>query len=81
LPSTTFSPIYEKGAGMELWVVIGVVMIVEGIPWFLSPGGYKRLLLQLLPLNDNRLRLMGLALMLAGLLLVYLSKFGLKSNI
>ena len=66
---------------MELWVVIGVVMIVEGIPWFLSPGGYKRLLLQLLPLNDNRLRLMGLALMLAGLMLVYLSKFGLKSNI
>ena len=71
----------QKGAGMELWVIIGVVMIVEGIPWFLSPGGYKRLLLQLLPLNDNRLRLMGLALMLAGLLLVYLSKFGLKSNI
>ena len=59
---------------MDLLVVIGVVMIVEGIPWFLSPGGYKRLLLQLLPMSDTALRAMGLALMLAGLLLVYLVK-------
>ena len=55
---------------MDLWVVIGVVMIVEGIPWFLSPGGYKRLLHQVFPLNNNLLRLMGLALMLGGLFLV-----------
>jgi uncharacterized protein YjeT (DUF2065 family) len=54
-----------------LVVVIGVVMIVEGIPWFLSPGGYKRLLLQLLPVSDAVLRLLGLAFMLTGLLLVY----------
>ena len=57
---------------MELLVVIGVVMVVEGIPWFLSPGGYKRLLLQLLPMNDAALRAMGLTLMLAGLFLVWL---------
>jgi len=55
-----------------LLVVIGVVMIVEGIPWFLAPGGYKRLLLQLLPVGDNLLRVIGLAFMLSGLLLVYL---------
>ena len=55
-----------------LLVVIGVVMIVEGIPWFLAPGGYKRLLLQLLPMGDNLLRVIGLAFMLSGLLLVYL---------
>jgi uncharacterized protein len=52
--------------------VLGVVMIVEGIPWFLSPIGYKRLLLQLLPVNDLALRLLGLSCMLGGLLLVYL---------
>jgi hypothetical protein len=55
-----------------LLVVIGVVMIVEGIPWFLAPGGYKRLLLQLLPMGDNILRVIGLTFMLCGLLLVYL---------
>lgn len=57
-----------------LITVFGVVMIVEGIPWFLSPGGYKRLLLQVLPLRDAPLRLLGLSFMLCGLLLVYLSK-------
>jgi hypothetical protein len=57
-----------------LLVVTGVVMIVEGIPWFLSPDGYKRLLLQLLPLDNAMLRLLGLGFMLSGLLLVYLVK-------
>ena len=55
-------------------VVLGVVMIVEGIPWFLAPGGYRRLLLQLLPIGDPVLRLLGLAFMLGGLLLVYMVK-------
>ncbi len=55
-----------------LLVVLGVVLIVEGIPWFLAPNGYKRLLLQLLPLSEGTLRLCGLSAMLSGLLLVYL---------
>jgi len=55
-----------------LLVVIGVVMIVEGMPWFLAPGGYKRILLQLLPMGDGMLRVIGLTFMLSGLLLVYL---------
>ncbi|MHB8708481.1 MAG: DUF2065 domain-containing protein [Desulfuromonadales bacterium] len=57
-----------------LLTVVGVVMIVEGIPWFLSPGGYKRLLLQVLPLGDVPLRLLGFSFMGCGLLLVYLAK-------
>jgi uncharacterized protein YjeT (DUF2065 family) len=55
-----------------LLVVLGVVMIVEGIPWFLAPDWYKRMLLQLLPLGETPLRLIGLTFMLCGLLLVYL---------
>ena len=57
-----------------LLVVIGVVMIFEGIPWFLAPEWYKRMLLQLLPLGETSLRLIGLTFMLSGLLLVYLVK-------
>jgi hypothetical protein len=57
-----------------LLVVLGVVLIVEGIPWFLSPGSYKRLLLNLVPVGDAVLRLLGLTFMLGGLLLVYLVK-------
>ena len=57
-----------------LVIVLGVVLIVEGIPWFLSPHGTKRMLNELFQMEDRTLRLVGLGLMLAGLLLVYLAK-------
>ena len=55
-----------------LIVVLGFVLIVEGLPWFLSPQGAKRALAQLFVLEDRVLRGLGLALMLVGLGLVYL---------
>lgn len=57
-----------------LVVVLGVVLIVEGIPWFLSPRGTKRMLIELSQMNDRTLRGIGLFFMLAGLVLVYLVK-------
>ena len=57
-----------------LVVVLGVVLIVEGIPWFLSPRRTKRMLSELFQMNDPALRGLGLVFMLAGLLLVYLAK-------
>ncbi len=53
------------------WCVIGVVLVIEGIPWFLSPQGLKRMLVQMLPVPERTLRMMGLLLMLGGLLIVY----------
>jgi uncharacterized protein YjeT (DUF2065 family) len=57
-----------------LVVVLGVVLIIEGVPWFLSPRGTKRMLIELSQLNDSSLRGIGLFFMLAGLFLVYLVK-------
>jgi len=57
-----------------LLIVFGVVMIVEGIPWFLSPPGARRVLSGLFRQDDRLLRLMGLAFMIAGLFLVYLAR-------
>lgn len=57
-----------------LVVVLGIVLIIEGIPWFLSPRGTKRMLIELSRMNDNSLRGIGLVFMLAGLLFVYLVK-------
>jgi uncharacterized protein YjeT (DUF2065 family) len=57
-----------------LIVVLGVVLVVEGLPWFLSPRGTKRMLSELSQLNDNALRVVGLVFMLAGLFLVYFVK-------
>jgi len=55
-------------------IILGVVLIVEGIPWFMSPHGTKRMLGELFQMNDQTLRFIGLGLMLAGLFLVYLAK-------
>lgn len=57
-----------------LAVVLGVVLIVEGAPWFLSPRGTKRMLGELFQMNDQSLRAVGLVFMLVGLLIVYLVK-------
>lgn len=58
---------------MELLLsLLGVWMIIEGVPWFLSPRGMKSALRQMLSLPDKVLRLMGAFLMFAGLLTVYL---------
>jgi len=56
----------------SLLIVLGVVLIVEGIPWFLSPRGTKRMLSELFRMNDQSLRGIGLFSMLIGLLLIYL---------
>jgi len=70
-------PIFKVSSyvtNMEFFLtVIGVVMVVEGMPWFLSPQGVKKMLLQILPLPEHIMRSMGLVLMLAGLAMVYIA--------
>jgi len=51
--------------------VIGMVMIVEGLPYFACPEKMKRWVSQILELPDDTLRRLGFALMAAGLGLVY----------
>jgi uncharacterized protein YjeT (DUF2065 family) len=59
----------------SLLVIIGIVLIVEGIPWFMSPRGTKRMLSELFQMNDRGLRVLGLLFMVAGLALVYFGKY------
>ena len=67
------------GAGRETTMafflsLLGVWMIIEGAPWFLSPSAVKNTLRQLLALPDRVLRLMGAGMMFGGLLTVYLAR-------
>lgn len=57
-----------------LIVILGIVLIVEGVPWFLSPQRAKRVLAQLFVMDDRALRFLGLFCMLGGLALVYIVK-------
>lgn len=54
--------------------VIGMVMIVEGAPYFIFPERVKPWLNKILETPDATLRRIGLGLMVAGLVLVYIGR-------
>lgn len=54
--------------------VVGMVMIVEGLPYFVSPSNIKVWIQKLLEMPDSNLRLIGFLLMTAGLGLIYLGR-------
>ena len=60
---------------MEFFLcVLGMVMIVEGLPYFAFPDKMKFWVTKLLEMPERSLRSMGLVLMAAGLLLVYIGR-------
>ncbi len=54
--------------------VLGMVMIVEGLPYFAFPEKLKVVLLQVLEMDPSVLRVFGLTLMAVGVVLVYVGK-------
>lgn len=58
---------------MKLFLcVIGMVLVVEGVPYFLSPGKMKQFLAQIHEQPNESLRLMGFLAMLLGAVIVYI---------
>ena len=56
----------------DFLTAIGLVMILEGIPYFAIPDRMRRIVVHVAELPDAFLRRTGLFLMCLGLLLVYL---------
>ena len=54
--------------------VIGMVMIIEGVPYFAFPDKMKVWIVRVLELPDGTLRKFGFVLMVLGLFLVYLGR-------
>ncbi len=54
--------------------VLGMVFIIEGLPYFAFPDKIKIYLVKVTEIPDTTLRMLGLAAMAAGLLLVYLGR-------
>ncbi len=54
--------------------VIGMVMILEGLPYFAFPEKIKLFILKIAETPDSALRKLGFLLMLTGLGLVYIGK-------
>jgi len=54
--------------------VIGMVFIIEGLPYFAFPEKLKVYLARIAETSDSSLRIMGLAAIITGLVLVYFGK-------
>lgn len=56
--------------------VMGMVMIVEGLPYFAFPSKMKEMVLMMIGLDDEKLRRVGFFLMLTGFFIVFLAMKG-----
>jgi uncharacterized protein YjeT (DUF2065 family) len=67
----------EAGKQMKYFLaVMGMVMIVEGLPYFAFPDKMKQVMRQVLEVDDGALRKFGLVLMSLGLMVVFLGQRG-----
>ncbi len=56
----------------DLWVALALVMVIEGIIPFLSPGATKQMLSVITEMDEKSLRISGLISMILGVLALYL---------
>jgi hypothetical protein len=54
--------------------VLGLVCFLEGLPYFAFPEQLKKWMMQVTQMPENQLRILGGALMIVGVALVYLGR-------
>ena len=54
--------------------IIGMVLIIEGLPYFAFPEKIKTYLIKVSEIPGNTLRILGLSAVIIGLFLVYLGR-------
>jgi uncharacterized protein YjeT (DUF2065 family) len=55
------------------FAALGLAMFLEGLPYLISPAAVRRYLEMLQRTADGTLRLLGIALIVAGLLVTYVA--------
>ncbi|HVR50823.1 MAG TPA: DUF2065 domain-containing protein [Pseudorhodoferax sp.] len=55
-----------------LWSALALVLVIEGLMPLLSPGGWRRMFMQLLQMSDGQIRFFGMCSVLLGLVLLAL---------
>lgn len=58
----------------DLLCVIGLIFIIEGLPYFLFPEKLKIYLAKLITMPDSTLRFIGISAMIIGLILLYVGR-------
>ena len=60
--------------GTSLLMALALVLVIEGLLPFLAPSLWRETFRRLLQLSDGQIRFFGLTSMLAGLVLLFLSR-------
>lgn len=56
--------------GNALVLALGLMLVLEGVLPFLSPGGWRQVFQRIIALSDGQIRFFGLASMAIGLVIV-----------
>jgi uncharacterized protein YjeT (DUF2065 family) len=60
---------------MEFFLcVLGMVFIIEGLPYFAFPDKVKSYIMKLQEMPDSVLRILGLSAIITGLILIYFGR-------
>ena len=60
--------------GTTLLMALALMLVIEGLFPFLAPGAWRETFRRIMQLSDGQIRFFGLTSMLAGLLLLFISK-------
>ena len=55
----------------EILTALALVLVIEGMVPFVGPRKYREIVAQMSQLSDNHLRTVGLVIMVAGLILLF----------
>jgi uncharacterized protein YjeT (DUF2065 family) len=58
----------------DLITILGMILVLEGLPYFAFPETFKSWIRRMLELPDSHLRVYGLLSMMIGLFLIYLAR-------
>ncbi len=58
-------------AWTEILTALALVLIIEGLLPFASPGRYRQMVAEIQRLSDNHIRIVGLVIIVVGLALLY----------
>ena len=58
-------------AWTEILTALALVLIIEGMVPFVGPRKYRQIVAQMAMLSDNHLRIVGLVVMIAGVILLF----------
>jgi uncharacterized protein YjeT (DUF2065 family) len=66
---------FEDGFEMKmLFYLLGIVLVVEGLPYFAFPDKMKKWMATMLEIPDPRLRALGLGAMIMGIVIAFFCK-------